>query len=69
MMETCETCKHWAKYEVEEDNRLWGWGWCEMAEAEDGSPLNTSTLAFANGYKAFLVTRPSFGCNQHEAKE
>lgn len=78
---TCQTCKHWEENQPqsEEDREIGflvheldtpGWGKCAITESHDGE-LGDG-LAVSMDYEAYhsvLLTRPAFGCNQHEAKE
>lgn len=60
---TCETCKHWQPKEHPSS-----WGTCALADTVDGNPAGAGLLyAQAPGHgDAWLVTAPSFACNQHE---
>lgn len=79
-MGTCETCKYWDEnlpqsiedvelgYEVH-PFYTFGWGKCKIAESHNGNIGTFPLLAMdAETYHAHLITRPSFGCNQYEAK-
>jgi hypothetical protein len=69
-MNTCKDCKFWKPIESEEPL-----GTCEKAESTNGKPTGGATLAFADATDnlhrasaifAWLITSPSFGCNQFE---
>jgi hypothetical protein len=59
-MGECKDCKWWN-----------GKAECEISRSEDNKATNAQSTAVAydaEGYHAVLITAPTFGCNQFEAK-
>lgn len=59
----CRTCKYWDNTICDSDK----WGYCKLANSQDGVPEYTNTLAVALDYEsceARLKTNETFGCVQ-----
>lgn len=57
----CATCKHWTR-----DHH------CERAQSDFGYATDSGSLAVAHdveSYKAYLETKPDFGCVMHEPRD
>ena len=83
-MNNCKTCKHWDKPKERSIGYGLGLGRCrnipmfwdmtEWKEEGDGRKFTAAAegkLAFAqdgSDYRAFVLTKPEFGCVSHEAQ-
>ena len=64
----CATCKHFSTDSPQDDGDE-GWGWCALAESNDGEPVVKTSLAVsfdAEQHSASLSVFKDFGCLQHE---
>ncbi len=71
-MERCRTCKWWEMFLDGEDPNIATEGGCLLTEVYSGEPLHPDSLAIGGGidsYELQLITKPEFGCVQHEPQE
>ncbi len=68
-MSQCKDCVHWKLPNRDAWEFPKGWGFCERAKSNDGSPVQPDTKMFAldaSAYNADLTTSPKFGCIEHQ---
>lgn len=71
-MQRCRTCKWWEMFLEEEDPNTATEGECMLTEVRSGEPTHPHSLAIGGGidsYELSLITKPGFGCVQHESRE
>lgn len=67
----CKNCKFWNEQSPVIDMEDEDWGVCDLTHSESGEPIESDTLAIAldkEEWKAWLITKPDFGCYQGELK-
>ena len=64
----CKHCRHW---ELPPARSELDYGCCDLATSDSGVPINPDSPVIAldaEGYHAYLSTKPDFGCNEWTKK-